>query len=446
MTASPAGGPIAGCAGRTGLLSLAALLAWFVCGIWNSVKPMPPGTHVASLPARIAESQVDFIDDSVAPGATLKHELAAVGRADQLIVLDDFPLEEALAAQLLARKRQRPHLKIVLVTDPRPEVYGGTPAAILRELERSGVIVARTRLERLRDSDPLYSGLWRLTLGWWSEPFDDTPDEVTLGSRLRMRNRKADERHVLLADDGTGGWTGLVMSGTPRDGGRPADVGVEIRGHLARAIGDSELQIAKWSVDDERLPAPPPVEGRGVGTIDARYLTEGAIEGALEELAAAAGTGDSISLVGRALGDRALIEALSRAAARGASLRVLLDPDLPQNRAVAAELMQGGARNVEVRWQTAGTRSGAGFVLLRHLGDAWLDLGAANFTRRGIDDLNLTAAVELHLPARAEPARAAADFYSRQWSRAAAYDTQADGTEETYWRYRLSEATGLSLF
>ena len=37
-----------------------------------------------------------------------------------------------------------------------------------------------------------------------------------------------------------------------------------------------ELQIAAWSTDDDRLPAGPPMQGRGVGSIDARFLTEGA--------------------------------------------------------------------------------------------------------------------------------------------------------------------------
>lgn len=440
------GGPVTSRARRTGLVSLLAILVWLACGFWNSVKPMPPGTHVASLPVRLAESQVEFIDDSIVPGATLQHELAAIGRADQIIVLDDCPLGEALAQQLAARKRQRPHLKIVLVTDPRPEAYGGTPGPILSALEQSGIIVARTRLERLRDSNPFYSSLWRLTLGWWNEPFDDTPGEATLSSQLRMHNFKANERHVLIADDGAGGWISLVMSAVPPDGAGLSNVGLEIRGHLSHAIGVSELQVATWSVDDERLPAPPPVESRGVGTIDSRFLTEGAIQSALEDLAAVAGGGDSISIVGHALGARPIIDALLEACARGARLQLLLDPELPQNRAVAGEFMRVGSQNIEVRWQTGGSRTDAGFALMRHRGDAWLDLGAAHLTRRGLDDLNLAAAVELHMPARALPARAAADFFSRQWSRAAPYADHADQFEDTYWRYRLSEATGLALF
>ena len=44
--------------------------------------------------------------------------------------------------------------------------------------------------------------------------------------------------------------------------------------------------------------------------------------------------------------------------------------------------------------------------MVRHGDDFWLNLGSANFTRRNLDDLNLEAAVELRMPARAATARA----------------------------------------
>src|SRR5450631_3611945 len=144
MTARPP--PRATVARRVGVVCLLMFLAWIGCGLWNSVKPLPAGTHVASLSVRLAESQVEFIDDSVAPGATLQRELAAIGRADQLIVLEDCPLSAELQQRLALRKRQRPNLTIVVVTDPRNEFFGGTPAHLLSSLEQSGIIVARTRL------------------------------------------------------------------------------------------------------------------------------------------------------------------------------------------------------------------------------------------------------------------------------------------------------------
>src|SRR5260370_31284497 len=202
-------------------------LAWGSCAIWNSVKPLPRGTRVTSLPARLGESQVDFLDDLAPAGAILERETQAVGRAEQTIVLNQSPLAPLLADALLLRKRQRPNLQVMLVTDPRNEVYGGTPSRTLSALERTGIVVVRTRLERLRDPSPLYSSLWRLCVGWWSDPFDETPGEATLTSSLRTLNSKADRRQLLVADDGAGGWTSIV--GSAASTGAAASAGGAVR-------------------------------------------------------------------------------------------------------------------------------------------------------------------------------------------------------------------------
>ena len=315
--------PSSGIARAAGWVILIFALAWAACGLWNSVKPLPPGTHVASLPARMAESQIDFIDDgpgTPAAGGILRRELEAVGRAEQTVVLDQSPVPPELVRQLRLRKRQRPNLAIVLVSDPRNETNGGTPENMLSDLERIGIVVARTRLERMRDSNPLYSSLWRLTIEWWSNPYDEAPDAQTWTAALRRRNHKADRRQLLVADDGAGGWTSIVISGAAAADPAGSNAALELRGHLARDIASSELRIADWSTGDDRLPTAPPLESRGVGTIDARLLTEGAIHAALLDAIAAAGPGDSISLIGQRLGARGLIDAMRKAASRGAHL------------------------------------------------------------------------------------------------------------------------------
>jgi hypothetical protein len=422
---------------RAGVLLVVVVSTWAAVAFWNFVKPMPPGTHVTSLPSRLAESQIDFLDGDIQPGVVLRRGVALIDRAEQMIILDQSPLSREFTEHLLARKRQRPNLKMVLVTDPRNEVYGGTSAQTLSSLESAGIIVARTGLDRLRDSNPLYSSLWRLIVGWWSDPFDEIPGTQTFMSKLRRLNDKADQRHLMVADDGAGGWTSILGSSAP--------VAIEIRGHLSRDMAASELRIAAWSTDDDRLPAPPPVTPPGMGTIDARFLSEGAILSALRDALAAAGGGDAISLIGPALADRQIVRAAMRAALRGAHLQVLLDPRLPANQAVAAELLRASAANVEVRWQAAPGEKPR-LVLIRHRADAWLNLGSAAFTRRDLDDLNLEANIELHMPARAATARAAADFFTREWSAGVAYAARADGSSNTYWRYRLAEATGLTIF
>src|SRR5258708_34690467 len=103
--------------------------------------------------------------------------MSAIDHAEQLIVGDRSPVSQELAQHLLARKRARPNLRIVLVTDPGNEAFGGTPLQTLTSLEESGIIVARVRLERLRDSNPLYSGLWRAMVWSGSDPFRREPGQ-----------------------------------------------------------------------------------------------------------------------------------------------------------------------------------------------------------------------------------------------------------------------------
>jgi hypothetical protein len=426
------------------LLALAALFAWLALAFWNSVKPLPPGTRVASPAARLAESQVAILDGSPRRQEILAHELAAIDRAEEVIVLDQCPMVREVGLHLLARKRQRPNLKIVLIVDPLNEAYGGTPVQYLTELEQAGVIVARARLNRMRDSSALYSALWRLGIAWWSDPYDEAPGEINLRSTLRRLTFKADDRHLIVADDGSGGWRSIVTGGAA--GGAAGDVGLELTDGLARYIAASELAIAAWSTDDDRLPPAPPALGRGLGSIDARFLTEGAIRAALLDAVAAAAAGDEISFAVRALSDRQLIDAALRAAERGAHLKVLLDPRAPPNGAVAGELRAGGGQ-IEVRWfAVEPPPEHSALAIIRHRGELWVNVGAADFTRPSLDDFNLEAAVELRLPARSAAARAALDIFSRQWSSAAADARSADNSVSGYWRYRLLQAAGLTGF
>ena len=67
---------------RAAVLSTVIALAWVSCAVWNSVKPLPRGTRVASLPARLSESQIDFLDDLAPAGAILQRETEARAHLD----------------------------------------------------------------------------------------------------------------------------------------------------------------------------------------------------------------------------------------------------------------------------------------------------------------------------------------------------------------------------
>jgi hypothetical protein len=414
---------------------LLLLAAWVTVAFWNAVKPLPPGTRAMSLPARLAESDVEFI--RAAPQQTvLGRALNLVEHAEQLIVIDQSPLPREIAQALLLRRHQRPHLQIVVIVDPAPAAYGGTPAQDLQALERQGIIVARVRLERLRDSNPIYSALWRIGFAWWSDPFEEAANPQGIAAQTRQLNAKADQRQMLVADDGAGGWVSLT--GAPE-----SPTALLVRGALAQDIMAAELSLASWS-DEDRLPAVPPAHGRGLGTIDARFLTEGAISAALLETLSALEAGDAIFLATHQLSDRGVIAALLRAASRGAQVRVLLDPLPNPNLGSAGELSRN---RVAVRW--AIDRPGAprsSLLLVRHGKDASIYFGSANFTRRNLADLNLECAMELRAPAGGVLPATFNEYFAARWTAAAEYPRYADESAATYWGFRLAEATGLSRF
>lgn len=389
-----------------------------------------------SLSTRLAESDLELVGAAAARSSVMSRALTVVEHAEQLIVIDESPLPREVAQALLLRRHARPHLQIVVVVDPAPAAYGGTPAQDLASLERQGIIVARVRLDRLRDSNPLYSAFWRLAFDWWSDPFEEAANPGGVAARSRRLNFKSDQRQMLVADDGAGGW--ISLTGAPESA-----AALIARGALAQDIMAAELSLASWS-DEDRLPAVPPAHRHSLGTIDARFLTEGAIGSAMADALAAVVGGDELCLAAHHLSDRGMITALRRAAERGAKVQVLLDPLPGPNPGAAGELHGGG---VQIRWAADPSDAPRSTLLLvRHDREARIYFGSANFTRRNLADLNLESVMELRAPLLAALPKSFDEYFASRWSAAAEYHRYADESLATYWSMRFAEATGLSSF
>src|SRR6185295_17570810 len=118
------------------------------------------------------------------------------------------PLSAELRDALIERRRIDPQLPILLIIDPINELYGSAPSKDVALLRAAGVQVVTADLDALRDSNFLYSGLWRLCFGWWGSdgrgdgwlpnPLDEGADEVTARAWGRLLNFKADHRKVIL--------------------------------------------------------------------------------------------------------------------------------------------------------------------------------------------------------------------------------------------------------
>ena len=485
------------------LVFYGVLAIWAVVALWNLYKPMPNGTRVRGEVVETPLNQLHFLADVTGAdvfGAPIVEQqifdamLRVIGQARQYVVLDFFlfnaqrgasttPPRRLLSAELrdalLARKRALPGLQVVVLSDPINDVYGSLPSADLAALRDAGMDVVTVDLDSLRDSNPIYSSLWRLTTKWWSgdgggdtwlpNPLDAGPEQVSFGAWARLLNFKADHRKVLLADDGHGGLTGIITSANPHDASSlHSNVGLQLAGAALQPLLESELALAResgWRSQWEPPPLAPPMPlANPAEAARVQVLTEGEIGTVIVRNITATRVGDSIDVAMFYLSERNVIDALIAAARRGVAVRVILDPnkdafgrskDGIPNRSVATELAGASDGAIKLRWfRTHGEQFHTKFLSLRTQDEYWFTLGSANLTRRNLEDYNLEANVGVGVPPNSQLASTIAGWYEMIWTNhgppdleyTSDFGTYADPSQGTYWLYRFMEATGLSTF
>jgi len=485
------------------------LLVWVALGIQQTVKPMPPGTNVASPSIAMNESQLEFLYDLTAHDAfgrpLVQQQIfdavfALIDGANRFVVLDFFllnddlgavggnaqgalrPLSRELVDRVLARKAQKPELQVVVVTDPINDVYGGRPSTLLAELERAGIAVVRTDLDKLRASNPAYTSLWLMFAQWFGNspggmlpnPFR-AQDTVSIRSWLALLNFKANHRKVIVADAADGDWHGIVASANPHDASSlHSNVAWRFRGELAQAVLNSELQVARFSgwagsietgtrVNAE-TPMTTPATTQTSNAFAASYVSEQAIRDMLLASMTKTVADDEIALAMFYLSDRDIATALLDASARGVKVRLILDPnkdafgiekDGVPNRPVATELVDKSGGKIEVRWyRTQGEQFHTKLVLIRSGAQLTASLGSANLTRRNLGNYNLEANVQVALPADSQLGKRLLSYFDLLWANdqeklieyTTSFGAYRDDSQAKYWRYRVMEATGLSTF
>jgi phosphatidylserine/phosphatidylglycerophosphate/cardiolipin synthase-like enzyme len=244
-------------------------------------------------------------------------------------------------------------------------------------------------------------------------------------------------------------------------------VAAKLTGPLLAPLLASELAIARfsgWSGTIGPAPGPPP---KGAAVLDERaanisIATEGAIDASLLEHINAAVNGDAIDIAMFHIADRAVIEALLAANARGVHVRLILDPDKDSqgisgipNGPVASELVTASDGAIHVRWyRTHGEEFHAKLVMIYGATRLWATLGSADLTRRNLADYDLNANVAIETGAGMSLALQMRDYFETLWSNralqgveySADFGVYADPSQAHYWLYRLMDWTGLASF
>ncbi|WP_113905713.1 phospholipase D family protein [Aliidiomarina celeris] len=474
-----------------------------IVATYNAYKPLPEGLNLSAEPRNV--SAPEFLADVSFTLAEGKGEgernvqqtifdaiMQMIANAEQLIVLDMFlfndflgieseasvhrGLSSELTEALIAQQRKYPTMHIQVISDPLNTLYGGAVSKHFAALEENGIHVSLTDLTELRDSNPLYSGMWRLlikpfgnsTNGWLPNPFGE--GRVSLRSYLALLNFKANHRKLLIADQ-QGQLTALVTSANPHDGSSAhGNVALKFGGQAAWDLLASEQAVLAFSdvnahAQLNRFLASSGLQRKAVANeqmhdkpAQLQILTERAVEQALLALIEHARVGETLSMAVFYLSDRQVVNALKRAAKRGVDVRVLLDPNKDAfgrekngvpNRPVAHELVQAG---VAVRWcNTQGEQCHAKWVM--HEGsEVSMLLGSTNFTRRNMHNLNLETSVLLTGAANEPALEAGRAWFNRQWQNTEThrysvdYAVYADASVWSAMLYRWMEWSGLSTF
>lgn len=453
-------------------LLIILVVVWGLGGIYGLCKRLPPGIS-ATGPWRGGE-RLEFLYDlsydldgiRVREEQILAAMLAEIDRAERFIVVDMFlfnrfgadlaagqssPVEQFTEA-LIAARRARPELAVMFVTDEINTGYGSYGGPDLARLAAHGVEVVITDLAALRDSNPLYSGLWRPLLQWWRpvegrgrlpNPFAAEAPAMGLASWLRLLNFKANHRKLLLTERAA-----LVSSGNIHDASaRHSNMAFLVSGEIIGDLVAGELAVSRFSGHDSPASALVAAAGlSGVGPDEkgdrkvavaapaggeemvgprVRMLGEGAIKKQLLAALRGAEPGELIWMGQFYLVERRIMAALVAAARRGVEVRLILDANrdafghdkrgIP-NRQSAARLQAAAGDNLMIRWyDTRGEQFHAKLTMVERGDGVVIIGGSANLTRRNLAGYNLETCLEIRAGREEAISVAVADFFRRLW-------------------------------
>ncbi|MBM7553023.1 phospholipase D family protein [Thalassobacillus pellis] len=369
-----------------------------------------------------------------------------ISEADEFIVADMFlfngytdgkrefpPISWKLVDAIIDQKKKHPDLKAVFITDQINTAYNSYQAGTIERLRANGVDVVITSLQELRDSNPLYSSLWRTFVqwfgqkgnGWIPNPLAAEAPEVTLRSYLKMLNIKANHRKLLVTEDAA-----MVATANPHDAsGFHENVAFKLTGAIQKDILEAEKAVIDYSTEDEI--AYPNLDNydfeNNKGKLTAQFLTEGKIYKAILSDLENVKADDTIWMGMYYLADRKILERIKEAAKSGTTVNIVLDPNktafgtkktgLP-NLPVAAELVEFGSENITIRWYDVNKEqfhTKLLFIDKAQKKDIIIG-GSANYTRRNLANLNLEADVRITGSKEEKVIKEVRGYFERIWN------------------------------
>ncbi|MFB4165250.1 phospholipase D family protein [Alteribacillus sp. JSM 102045] len=470
-----------------GLVSFVFLIVSAV-SIYGAFKPLPDGVSYEGEPH--AAEKIEFLYDLTYEGEDgLNRDQVIfdkfhniIDEAEEFVIVDmflfnddydrtmEFPsLSQEVTNTLIQKKQSRPDMTMIVMMDRINTFYGSYSTDLLNELKENDIHVFFSNLKPLRDSNPVYSGVYRTFFqwfgtegnGWLPNAFSPDAPDVTLRSYLELLNFKANHRKTVVTEK-----KGMVMSANPHDASAyHSNVGFVLEGDILQDMIETEKTVAVMSGAEKELFHSLQADD-AQGSVDkdnykVQLLTEGKIKKHLLQEIKDTKKGEAIIMGAFYLSDRDVISALMEASENGAKVNLLLDANkdafgrekngIP-NRTVAHELVAKTNGKVNVRWyRTNGEQYHTKMVLFEHGEFSTLIGGSANYTKRNLHDLNLETNVKITGESSTKVMKDAAEYFNTLWKNedytyTESFETYADDSRFSYILYRFQEWSGMSGF
>ncbi|WP_226668351.1 phospholipase D family protein [Metabacillus litoralis] len=417
--------------------------------IYHTYKTLPKGISYESPTYKVDD--VDFFYDltykdkknqQVIEQSIFKKINETIREANDFVVVDmfllnsyvdkdkDFPkLSENLINELINQKRRKPNLEIVVITDKINTSYSSHTVKQHQWLKENEITVIYTNLNKLRDPNPIYSGIWRTFFqwfgqegkGWLPNPLAEEAPDVTLRSYLKLMNIKANHRKVIATEK-----SAIITSANAHNAsGFHSNIAFKVNGPIVNEVLKSEQAVVNFTGNDKQFPQMVFNDKNG-GDLSLQLLTEGKIQKHLLKAINTTKEDDTIWMAMFYLADTEVLEALKSAAERGTNINLILDPNqnafgsekmgLP-NLPVAAELTQLSEGKINIRWYNTGKEQFHSKLIFIDKGDENIIIGgSANFTERNLDNYNLETNLKITSANNEEVVEEVRNYFERIWN------------------------------
>jgi HKD family nuclease len=470
------------------------LIFLLITGIYNSLKPLPEGINFEGESHIINNDDIIFLYDLTYLENNqifYKQKIfntiyKLIDEAEKYILIDMFlfnphkgkskkdfiKISKILTEKLIEKKINNPDIKIDFITDPINTVYGGAISDEIERLKKAEINVVITNLNRLRDSNPIYSSIWRIFIKWsgnskkmrvLNHPFSSNQKKVSIRSYLSLLNFKANHRKVFVTDNDNN-MTSLITSANPHDASSyHSNVAFLIKGDIYKDIYYTENTIAKISKNKlGNFKMHKKEINQKETNIKVKLITEKKIKDQIIELIDNSKKNDKISIAMFYLSERGVIKKLLKASKRGVKIKLILDPNkdafgykkngIP-NRPVANELIKKTKGNIKIKWyDTHGEQFHTKLLFFQNKKETDIILGSANITKRNINNFNLEMDLMITGNNNSSIANEVDEYFQTIWNNnnnklyTVEYNKYKDESFLHFLIYRIQEFTGVCSF